>query len=179
MKENAETTQAGKPHLDPELQVSRDGYDRFRQTVARGLKRLTGAWGQEAADLILLVPDLLVLFASLARDPRVSARHKVLAAAIVAYLVSPIDLLPEAILGPLGLADDVALAFLALDILLNHIDQKVIREHWRGAEDLLVVSQSGVKLARRIIPRPVYERLLRWLGTVNDQSRSETTVHRP
>ncbi len=150
--------------LDPSRKVARDGYDRFRQVVLRGLKRLAGAWGEESCGLVLLVPDLLVLFADLARDPRVGTRHKAIAGAAVAYLISPIDLLPELLLGPLGLADDVAVAFMALDVLLNQVDQNIIREHWRGDEDLLAVSQSGLKLARRVIPVPVYERLLRWLG---------------
>jgi uncharacterized membrane protein YkvA (DUF1232 family) len=143
--------------------VPRDGYDRFRQTVARSCERLVGAWGREAAELILLIPDLLLLFVDLARDPRVSIRHKAAAAAVATYLISPIDFLPEVLLGPLGLADDVVLAFLALDLMLNHVDQEVVREHWRGEADLLRVAQAGLKLARRVVPAPLYDRLLRWL----------------
>ena len=154
-----------RPTLDPGRRVPRDGYDRFRQAVLRGLKRLAGAWGEETSGLVLLVPDLLVLFADLARDPRVSRRHKAVAAAVVAYLISPIDLLPELVLGPLGFADDVALAFMALDLVLNQVDQNIVREHWRGDDDLLAVSQAGLKLARRVIPHPIYERLMRWLGS--------------
>ena len=85
------------------------------------------------------------------------------AAAVVAYLISPVDLLPEALLGPLGLADDVALAFMALDLMLNRVDQEIVRQLWRGEADLLAVSQAGLKLARRVIPAPLYNRLLRWI----------------
>jgi len=149
--------------LDPSLRVPRDGYDRFRQLVVRSCERFAGVWGREAADLILLIPDLLLLFADLARDPRVNRRYKAVAAAVVAYLISPVDLLPEALLGPLGLADDVALAFMALDLMLNRVDQEIVRQLWRGEADLLAVSQAGLKLARRVIPAPLYNRLLRWI----------------
>jgi uncharacterized membrane protein YkvA (DUF1232 family) len=149
--------------LDRGLRVPNDGYDRFRQLVQRSCERFAGTWGREAADLIMLIPDLLLLFADLARDPRVSRRHKAVAVGVVAYLLSPIDLLPEALLGPLGLADDVALAFMALDLMLNRVDPAVVREHWRGEADLLAVSQAGLKLARRLIPVKLYNRLLRWI----------------
>ncbi len=41
------------------------------------------------------------------RDGQVSLARKSLAAFAVAYAVMPIDLLPELVLGPVGLLDDV------------------------------------------------------------------------
>lgn len=40
-------------------------------------------------------------------------------AAILIYLFSPIDILPEAILGPLGLVDDVAAVALLIRLLMK------------------------------------------------------------
>lgn len=37
---------------------------------------------------------------------------------ILIYLFSPIDILPEAVLGPLGLVDDAAAVWLLIKILL-------------------------------------------------------------
>jgi uncharacterized membrane protein YkvA (DUF1232 family) len=148
---------------DSDGRVPDDGYDRFRQAILRNAGRLAGAWGSDAADLILLVPDLLLLFAALARDPRVNLRIKAVAAGTAAYLLSPVDLLPEILLGPLGLADDVVLAFLALDLILNRVDARIVREHWRGEQDLLEVVQAGLRLSRRLVPAPLYGRLLSWL----------------
>lgn len=36
---------------------------------------------------------------------------------ILIYLLSPVDLLPEAVLGPLGLVDDAAALFLLIKLL--------------------------------------------------------------
>jgi uncharacterized membrane protein YkvA (DUF1232 family) len=146
-----------------------DGYERFRKKLASGAERLVGAWGRDAAELILFLPDLLFLFADLARDPRVPGRYKAMAGAVVAYLLSPVDLLPEVLMGPLGLADDVVIAFLALDLLLNRIDQAIVREHWRGETDLLELAQDGVRRSRRIVPAPLYDRLARWLEDRGDR----------
>lgn len=40
-------------------------------------------------------------------------------AVILVYLFSPVDILPEAILGPLGLVDDAAAFWLLIKILLE------------------------------------------------------------
>lgn len=41
------------------------------------------------------------------RVPRVQGKHLLILAVCVAYVLSPIDVLPEVILGPLGLPDDL------------------------------------------------------------------------
>jgi len=150
--------------LDPEQRVPEDAYDRFRQLMLQAVEKLGGKFGREATEILLLVPDLLLLFAGLARDQRVGQRHKLFAGAVVAYLLSPFDLLPEALVGPLGMADDVVVAFLALDCLLNQLPRDILLSHWRGERDLLEVAKLGTALGCRLVPRPLYDRIVRWLS---------------
>jgi uncharacterized membrane protein YkvA (DUF1232 family) len=159
-----ETQRIRAVDLDPGMRVPRDAYDRFHALLQDAARHFGGRWGRDAMDLLLMVPDLLLLFAGLARDPRVGRRHKLLAGAVVAYLLSPIDFMPEALLGPLGMADDIALAFLALDALLNQLPRDVLLDHWRGEGDLLEVARLGTVLGRRLVPKPVYDRVVRWLA---------------
>ena len=49
----------------------------------------------DAKAWVRFVPDCVVLFTRLARDPRVSRRHKWLLVGLVAYLSMPIDLIPD------------------------------------------------------------------------------------
>lgn len=149
--------------LDPELRVPRDGYDRFHALIRDAARHYAGRFGKDAIDVLLLVPDLLMLFAGLSRDPRVGTRYKLLAGAVVAYLISPVDLMPEALFGPLGMADDIALAFLALDAFLNRLPHEVVEAHWRGERDLLEVARLGTALGRRLVPRPILAKVHRWL----------------
>ena len=51
---------------------------------------------------------------SLMRDQRVPGTHKLIPAAAIAYILSPIDLLPEMALLGVGYLDDVAILLLAL-----------------------------------------------------------------
>jgi uncharacterized membrane protein YkvA (DUF1232 family) len=89
-----------------------------------------------ARELIALVPNLLLLFRGLLRDPRVPRRSKMWVWFAVAWLVSPIDLIPEFIpvAGPL---DDAIVAALVLRHVLRHTDRQVLAEHWRGDPAIL------------------------------------------
>jgi uncharacterized membrane protein YkvA (DUF1232 family) len=84
-----------------------------------------------ARELATLLPNLILLFKDLARDPRVPRRAKVVLALAAVWLVSPIDLLPEflPVLGPL---DDAVVAALALRYLVRWAGSEVVRDHWRG-----------------------------------------------
>ncbi len=141
-----------------------DPYARFRARMVAAARELAGPWGKDAADLLLFVPDLLILFAGIARDSRVPLRHKAVATAVMAYVLSPVDLLPEFLLGPLGFADDLVMAFMALDLFLNRVDPGIVRQHWRGEGDLLSFAQSGLRRARLLVPPRLDRRIARWLG---------------
>ena len=84
-----------------------------------------------AKELATLLPNLIRLCKDLATDPRVPRSAKVVLAIAGAWLVSPIDLVPEFIpvLGPL---DDVVVAALALRYLARRAGVDIVREHWRG-----------------------------------------------
>jgi uncharacterized membrane protein YkvA (DUF1232 family) len=108
-------------------------YDRMRSrlvTVKPG--RRSGP-----RDLVLLLPDLTVLLTRLMRDDRVPRGGKLVAMLGVGYVISPIDLLPTLLLGPVGLVDDLIVVTAALSRLLNHVHPDVVRSHWSGQGDAL------------------------------------------
>ena len=85
----------------------------------------------QARELATLIPNLVLLFKGLLQDPRVSRRNKAWLWFAVAWLVSPIDLIPEFIpfLGPL---DDAVVGALVLRHVLRTTDRSVLTVHWRG-----------------------------------------------
>jgi uncharacterized membrane protein YkvA (DUF1232 family) len=92
------------------------------------------------------------LIARLIRDPRVSIRRKVPIAAAIGYVVSPIDIIPNSVLG-LGMLDDAVVVSLALDKLLEDTDAEIIREHWDGSIDALDLAISLVRWGATLVPR--------------------------
>jgi uncharacterized membrane protein YkvA (DUF1232 family) len=102
-------------------------------------------------ELLLLVPNFVKLVTGLLLDKRVPVRRKLLLGALAAYLVSPIDLIPDPIPG-LGQMDDILVVVLVLHGLLSSVDEEVILEHWEGRPDLILLIRQAVNLFARRLP---------------------------
>ena len=76
------------------------------------------------------VPDCVVLFSRLLRDKRLPRRHKLLVAALIPYLATPFDLIPDFV--PVaGQLDDAVIVALVLRRLVR-TNRNLIQQHWPG-----------------------------------------------
>jgi uncharacterized membrane protein YkvA (DUF1232 family) len=108
------------------------------------------------------IPAYLKLLAGLLRDPRVSRLDKLLVAGAIAYIISPIDLIPDFI--PfLGQVDDIYLLVLSLQRLISNAGMVVIEDHWAG--DPADLSARGLRntllAASLFLPRRLRRRIRR------------------
>lgn len=101
----------------------------------------------QAHELATLIPNLLVLFRGLLRDPRVPRGAKLWVGLAVVWIASPIDLIPEfvPVAGPL---DDAIVAALVLRHLLRRTPEGVVSEHWRGSPATLAAIVGPGREAR-------------------------------
>lgn len=90
-------------------------------------------------EYLLLIPDIFRLFVRLLLETRVSIDSKLILAGALAYLISPIDFIPEGIVGPIGYIDDALVLCLTLADTLqeNRIGKGLLMEHWAGTEEIL------------------------------------------
>ena len=97
--------------------------------------------------LLRALPDLARLIARLVVDPVLPRAVKIALAAAALYLASPIDLIPDFI--PLvGYLDDVLLAAVVLDGILNYVDRRLVLKYWPGtAESLDRLARAAAVLA--------------------------------
>lgn len=109
-----------------------------------------------------LLPNLVKLVMRLMRDPRVPRRSKIVLGAALAYVASPVDLIPD-VIPVAGWADDILLVTLALDHLIDRAGPDLVREHWDGPVDLLELVQEVMGVSRSLVPRRL-SRLLRRLS---------------
>jgi uncharacterized membrane protein YkvA (DUF1232 family) len=92
----------------------------------------------DARALATFIPDCLVLFRGLVRDPHVPKSRKLLLVALIAYLAMPLDLVPDFI--PVaGQLDDAIIVALVLGALVRTGGPELVREHWRGPQRSLDV----------------------------------------
>lgn len=85
-------------------------------------------------ELMRLLPDILRLGRQLVADRSVACGVRLALVGLVAWLLNPIDLVPEfiPILGPL---DDVVVAVLVLRYVWRRVGDAELRRRWPGTED--------------------------------------------
>lgn len=108
--------------------------------------------------LVRALPDLVRLVVGLARDPAVPTTAKVALAAAVAYLASPVDLVPDFI-PVLGYLDDVLLAAVLLDGLLNFVDRRLVLRYWPGSAEALDRLARTARVLAAWVPRRLKARI--------------------
>ena len=74
------------------------------------------------------LPSFLKLFWRLLKDRRVPIRPKLLLVLLLAYIVAPIDLLPDILIG-LGQVDDLLVLFFGLRAFVRLCPKEIVREH--------------------------------------------------
>jgi uncharacterized membrane protein YkvA (DUF1232 family) len=106
------------------------------------------------------LPNFLRLLGGLLTDLRVALTDKLLVAGAVAYILLPLDYIPDFI--PfLGEVDDVFLLVIALQRLIANAGRAVVLDHWMGdPKDLGSLDLERVLAAAAFfLPRRVRRRL--------------------
>lgn len=106
------------------------------------------------------LPRFLRLLWGLITDARVGIVDKLLVAGAIAYIVTPIDLIPDFI--PfLGEVDDVFLLVLALRRLMENAGRAVLLAHWTGDPNELrdLNLRKALMAAAFFLPRRIRRRL--------------------
>lgn len=111
------------------------------------------------SEYLLATPDLFHLLCKLSIDKDVPVKEKAKLAGVIAYFVSPIDLVPEAIVGPIGYIDDISLAAYVLNQIVNNTDPEVIKRHWAGEGDVLELIQRILERADEMIGSGLWTKL--------------------
>jgi uncharacterized membrane protein YkvA (DUF1232 family) len=97
-------------------------------------------------DLLLVLPRLAWMIASLLGDRDVPLAAKVALGALAVYLASPVDLIPDFI--PfVGYLDDLFVAAVVVDGLLSYMDRSLLLRYWPGHPASL---DAAAAVARRL-----------------------------
>lgn len=137
-------------------------YEDLRSKAKGWTTQKTGKLGGKLGEYLFMLPDFFILVCRLAVDKRVSSKHKLFVSGIVAYVVLPLDIIPDFI-PVIGYMDDLVLVVLGLNLILNEIDEKVIRDNWSGEGDVLHQMQSITAAAERFLDKNLLTRIRQWL----------------
>ena len=109
-------------------------------------------------DLLLVLPRLARMVASLLRDRDVPLTAKVALGAVAVYLASPVDLIPDFI--PfVGYLDDLVLAAVVVDGLLTCVDRPLLLRYWPGRPESLDVTAAVARRLAGWVPSRIKARI--------------------
>ena len=127
-------------------------YDRIRANIGSYITKKGTKIGK-AGELLFFVPDVFILLWRLASDKRVTGKNKLLLGTGIAYFIFSLDIVPEALLGPLGYLDDLVFGVYILNKLLADTDVTILREHWSGDTDLLEMMRRVLHSADQLVAK--------------------------
>jgi uncharacterized membrane protein YkvA (DUF1232 family) len=141
----------------------KDFYQKLRTDIKKWLDKKNNS-DNTWTEYIMLAPDLFHLLTKLVIDPDVPSSKKVKIAGIIAYFISPLDFLPELLIGPVGYLDDIALTAYILNDIINEVDPKIIQRNWAGEKDILVLVKTIIANANNMIGSGLWKKLKRTFG---------------
>jgi uncharacterized membrane protein YkvA (DUF1232 family) len=104
-------------------------------------------------------PSYARLLWALAMDPRVPPSRKALLGVAGAYIVSPIDLIPEFI-PVVGAFDDIAVMVIAIDVFLEGLPKDLVNEKLADLGMSPAELEQDLARVRRIVPEPLRRLLM-------------------
>ncbi len=133
-------------------------YDRMRESIRHYLEN-KGSMAGTTGEYLLLAPDVFVLLWRLVNDGRVSSKNKVMLGSGLAYFLFPLDIMPEAFLGPIGYLDDLVFGVYLLNKMLTDTDVGILREHWSGRDDVLDTIRNVLNAADNLVGKDILKKI--------------------
>jgi uncharacterized membrane protein YkvA (DUF1232 family) len=137
-------------------------YEDLRKKAKGWAQRKTGSFGGKLSEYLFLLPDFFVMLCRLAVDKRVPGVIKLKVSGIIAYLIMPIDIIPDFI-PVVGYMDDLVFVVLGLNLILNDIDHKILRDNWSGEGDILEQLQKISALAENFLDQNIMQKIKHWV----------------
>ncbi|PYO02436.1 MAG: hypothetical protein DMD91_03895 [Candidatus Rokuibacteriota bacterium] len=108
--------------------------------------------------LLRTLPDVARLLTRLVSDPVLPRPVKIALAAAAVYLVNPFDLIPD-FLPLVGYLDDILVAAVVLDGILNYVDRRLVLKYWPGTAPSLDRLARAARLLSIWVPTRLKARI--------------------
>lgn len=137
-----------------------DYYQELREKFRKWMQSEEGKTNKWS-EYLMFAPDLFHLLCKLAVDKDVPVKEKAKLAIAIAYFVSPIDIIPEAIVGPAGYIDDIALSAYVLNSIVNQTNPEIVQQHWAGDGDVLKIIKHILEVADEMVGAGLWKRIIK------------------
>lgn len=114
--------------------------DKYKEKREQILNKIPGKY-EDILQYAMFIPDITILLWRLFKDKRVNSKIKLMLAGSIAYLASPINILPNFI--PfVGEIDDIVVIFFILNYIISELPENIILENWEGKENVILLTKQ-------------------------------------
>jgi uncharacterized membrane protein YkvA (DUF1232 family) len=149
-------------------------YEKLRKKMRKYANNKVGEKYGKMGEYVFLIPDFFMLMCRLAMDKRVPSKQKLLVGGIIAYVISPIDIIPDFI-PVFGYMDDLVLVVYGLNIMLNEVDKKALLDNWSGEEELLSLLKGITAVSEEFLDKNILRKIRNIVGKLSNRKHDETT----
>jgi uncharacterized membrane protein YkvA (DUF1232 family) len=107
--------------------------------------------------------DLKDFLVNVANDERIPARDKKILLAMIALVISPVDLIPDWI-PVFGQLDDLVILAIILDYLFRVLDSRILLSHYPWGMKSFARLRAIARILQFFVPRFVKKRLWSYVG---------------
>lgn len=143
-----------------------DDADEFYNELREMVKELEEEYDNEVLEVLLLLPDMFVYLCRLIKIEDFSDEYKLKLILAIIYIVSTLDVLPEAIIvGPVGYIDD---AYWAIKVIKEGFTDEVInpellKEIWPGRTETLEKVNFYYDLLKRVLGSELEDKINKFI----------------
>ena len=139
-------------------------YNEIRQRLLDFVKGVSGGTIRNLCEFCLIAPDAFILMCRVVLDPRIDKHLRIKTGIIITYISTPLDLLPEGVIGTSGYIEDFILALFALRKVIEEVDPGILAELWSGDNDSLDTMHDLADIAQHILGSGLVIRLEGWFS---------------
>jgi uncharacterized membrane protein YkvA (DUF1232 family) len=114
----------------------------------------------EHRELIVLVPNIFSLLCKLTDNDGVSEKSKSKLSKAIEYFIRELDLMPEAIIGPIGYLDDLVISALAIKYVMDYDSKDTVINSWDKSEDIFALITKIVTNAKDFVGLEIHRQLV-------------------
>lgn len=118
--------------------------------MRKAIMGIEDKYDNQLIELLFFLPDLTVYLIKFLADEEVPHHTKMSITTALVYILVPSDLIPELLLGPFGMIDDVYVALYVIveTLFISEISDDKIRKYWPGkTEDLLSLKEKYAEIS--------------------------------
>ena len=127
-------------------------YEKLREKFAAKIPE--DSQFKRVSDYLFLLPDFFILLCRLLMEERVTNQTKAFILGVLAYVMLPIDIIPDFI-PVVGFLDDLILVVFALDQILKSTDEQILLANWSGKGNLLLTIRNILDIADRAVSQRI------------------------